>query len=89
MPAKVNKVKFFSGPCYIIKHILTLVSGAQESVLVNFISQNKVKILIKVKICQNCFIEIPLLKQTNYFFLYFSEFLSNYQNFMHSLYVFE
>ena len=36
-----------------IKCVLTFVSGIQESVLVDFISQNKVKILHKVKICQN------------------------------------
>ena len=39
-PAKVNKVKIFSGPCYMIKRVLTFVSGLQESVLVDFISQN-------------------------------------------------
>ena len=50
-PAKVNKVKIFSRPCYMIKCVLTFVSGVQESVLVDFISQNKVKILRKVKIC--------------------------------------
>ena len=33
-----------------IKCVLTFVSGVQESVLVDFISQNKVKILHKVKI---------------------------------------
>ena len=48
------KVKNFSGLCYIIKCVLTFVSGVQESVLVDFISQNKVKTLHKVKICQNC-----------------------------------
>ena len=32
-----------------IKCVLTFVSGVQESVLVDFISQNKVKILHKVK----------------------------------------
>ena len=37
-----------------IKRVLTLVSGVQESVLVHLISQNKVKILHKVKTCQNC-----------------------------------
>ena len=37
-----------------IKHVLTFVSGIQESVLVDFISQNKVKILHKVKTYQNC-----------------------------------
>ena len=53
-PAKVNKVKIFSRPCYMIKRVVTFVSGVQESVLVDFISQNKVKILHKVKTCQNC-----------------------------------
>ena len=47
-PAKVNKVKIFSGPCYMIKCVLTFVSGVQESVLIDFISQNT------VKLCQNC-----------------------------------
>ena len=37
-----------------IKLVLTFVSGVQESVLVHFIGQNKVKILHKVKTCQNC-----------------------------------
>ena len=36
-----------------IKCILTFVSGVQESVLVNFTRQNKIKILHKVKTCQN------------------------------------
>ena len=37
-----------------IKHVLTFVSGLQqESVLVDFIRQNKVKILYKVKTGQN------------------------------------
>ena len=40
-----------------IKCVLTFVSGVQESVLVGFISQSKVKILRKVKICQNCLYE--------------------------------
>ena len=48
-PAKVNKVKIFSGPCYIIKCVLTLVSGVQESVLVDFISHKKVKVCITSK----------------------------------------
>ena len=71
-PAEVNKVKIFSGTCYIIKRILTLVSGAQESVLVNFISQNKDKILIKVKICQNCFYQnfLTKAKQIIFFFIF-------------------
>ena len=37
-----------------IKRVLTFVSGLQESVI-DFISQNKVKILHKVKTCQNSF----------------------------------
>ena len=50
-PAKVNKVKIFSGPYYMIKHVLTFVSGVQKSVLLDFIGQNKVKILHTVKTC--------------------------------------
>ena len=42
--AKVDKVKIFSGPYYMIKRVQTFVSGVQKSVLVDFISQNKVKI---------------------------------------------
>ena len=38
-----------------IKRVLTFVSGLHESVLVDFLSQNKLKILHKVKTCQNCF----------------------------------
>ena len=59
-----------------IKCVLTFVSGVQESVLVDFICQIKVKILHKVKIV---FIKnIP--KKTNkfIFFKYFFEFLSCY-----------
>ena len=41
-PAKVNT---FSGPCYMIKLVPTFVSGIKKSVLVDFISQNKVKLL--------------------------------------------
>ena len=52
-PAKVNKVKNFLGPYYMIKHVLPFVSGLQEFVLVDFISQNKAKILYKIKIGQN------------------------------------
>ena len=37
-----------------IKRVLTFVSGVQESVLLDFISQSKVKILRKVNTCQNC-----------------------------------
>ena len=52
-PAKVNKIKIFLGPYFKIKHVLTFVSGFQESVLVDFMSQNKVKILYEVKTGQN------------------------------------
>ena len=38
--AKVNKDKNIAGTCYIIKRVLTFVSSVQESVLVDFISQN-------------------------------------------------
>ena len=69
-PAKVNKVKIFSGPCYMIKRVLTLVLAVQESVLVAFISQNIVKIV---------FITNFLTKTNKFrFFLYFFEFLSCY-----------
>ena len=37
-----------------IKRALTFVSGVQGSVLLDFISQNKVKTLHKVKTCQKC-----------------------------------
>ena len=37
-----------------IKRAPTFVSGVQESVLLDFRSQNKVKILHKLKTCQNC-----------------------------------
>ena len=47
-PAKVNKVKIFSRPCYMIKRLLTFVSGVLESLLVDYICQNK------VKTSQNC-----------------------------------
>ena len=62
-----------------IKCVLTFVSGVQESVLVDFISQNKVKILHKVKICQNCFHQkFPYKNEQIYIFLIFFEFLSCY-----------
>ena len=50
-----------------IKCLLTFVSGLQESVLVDFISQNKVKILHKVKACQN----FPYKNDHIYIFLNF------------------
>ena len=59
-----------------IKRVLTFVSGFQESVLVDFISQNKVKILHKVKNLSNLSSsKISLQKRTN---LYFFEFLNCY-----------
>ena len=59
-----------------IIYVLTFVSGVQESVLVDFISQNKVKFLYKVKIV---FIK-NFLTRTNKFiiFKHFFEFLSCY-----------
>ena len=50
----MSKVKNLSEPYYLIKRVLTFVSGVQESVLLDFISQNIAKILHKVKTCQNC-----------------------------------
>ena len=41
-----------------MKRVLTFVSGVQWSVLVDSISHNKVKILHKVKTCQNCLHQI-------------------------------
>ena len=72
-----------------IKHVLMFVSGLQESVLVDFISQNKVKNLYKVKTCQNSlhqkFPNPNLYKNKKYVdFLYFFEFLSCHYNFMRS-----
>ena len=60
-----------------IKRVLTFVSGLQESVLVDFRGQNKVKILHKVKTSQNSS-KISLQKRTNLDFFYFFEFLSCY-----------
>ena len=62
-----------------IKRVLTLVSGVQESLLVDFISQNKVKILHKVKTCQNCLHQkFPYKNEQIYIFFIFFEFLSCY-----------
>ena len=62
-----------------IKRVLTFVSGVQESVLVHFISQKKVKILHKVKTCKNCLHQkFPYKNKQIYIFLYFFEFLSCY-----------
>ena len=76
-PAKVNKVKNFSGPYHTIKRVLTFVSSVQESVLLDFINQNKVKILHKVKICQNRLHQrFPYKSKKIIFLLYFFELLS-------------
>ena len=78
-PAKVNKVKIFSGPSYIIKRVLTFVSGVQESVLVDFVSQKEVKILHKVKACQNCLHQkSPYKNEQICIFYIFFQFLSCY-----------
>ena len=63
-----------------IKCVLTFVSGVQESVLVDFISQNKVKILHKSKnLSKLSLSKISLQKRTNvYFFKHVFEFLSCY-----------
>ena len=71
-PTKVNKVKIFLGPCYMIKRVLTFVSGFQKSVLVDYISQNNVKILHKVETCQNCLHQkFPYQNQQIYIFFIF------------------
>ena len=59
-----------------IKRVLTFVSGVKESFLVDFISQNKVKILYKVKTCQNCLHQkFPYKNEQIYiFFIFFSIF---------------
>ena len=53
-----------------IKRVLTFVSGVQESVLIDFISQNK------VKTCQNCLHQkFPYKNEQIYiFFTFFSIF---------------
>ena len=62
-----------------IKPVLAFVSGVQESVLVDFIRQNKVKILHKVKTSQTCLHQkFPYKNEKIYIFFYFFEFLSCY-----------
>ena len=62
-----------------IKRVLAFISGVQESVLLDFISQNK------VKTCQNCLHQkFPYKNEQIYIFLYFFEFLSCYYNFIRS-----
>ena len=59
-----------------IKRVLTYVSGLQESVLLDFISQNKVKILHLVKTSQNCLHrKFPYKNEQIYiFFIFFGIF---------------
>ena len=55
-----------------IKRVLTFVSGVQESVLVDFLSQNIVKIFQKVGTCQNCLYQkFPYKNEQFYLFLNF------------------
>ena len=55
-----------------IKRVLTFVSGVQKSVLVDFIRQNKVKILHLVKTCQNCLRQkFPYKNEQIYIFFIF------------------
>ena len=53
-----------------IKCVLTFVSGVQESVLVDIVSQNKIKVLHKVKICQNCLHQKFLYKNKHIYIFY-------------------
>ena len=54
-----------------IKCVLTFVSGVQESVLPDFVSLNYVKILHKVKTCQNCLHQkFPYKNIKSIYFLY-------------------
>ena len=64
-----------------IKSVPTFVSGVQESVLVDFICQNKVKLLHKVKICQNCLYQKFPYKNEHIFFLIFELLLKFYAQF--------
>ena len=59
-----------------IKRVLTFVPGVHESVLVDFISQNKVKILHKGKTCQSCLHQkFPYKNEQIYiFFIFFGIF---------------
>ena len=58
-----------------LKRVLTFVSGVQDSVLVDFISENKVKIWHLVKTCQNCLYQkFPYKNEQMYIFLIFFNF---------------
>ena len=72
-----------------VKRVLMLVSGVQESVLIDFVSQNKVKILHKFKTCQNClFQKFSYKNEQIYIFFNFFEFLSCCLSFMRSFILF-
>ena len=59
-----------------IKRLLTFVSGLQESVLLDFRSQNKVKILHKLKTSQNSLHQkFPYKSKQIYLFFYIFELL--------------
>ena len=64
-----------------IKRVLTLVSDVQESVLVDFISQNKVKILHKVKTCQNSLHQTFPYKNEQIYIVFFELLLKFYAQF--------
>ena len=69
-----------------IRHVLTFASGLQESVLIDFISQNKVKILYKVKTGQNSLHRKfpspnPYKNEKTLIFLYFKLLLKFYAQF--------
>ena len=60
-----------------MKRVLTFVLGVQESVVLDFVRQNKVKILHKVKTCQNCLHQkFPYKNEKTLYFFYFFEVLS-------------
>ena len=61
-----------------IKRVLAFDSSFQKSVLADFISKNKVKILRKLKTCQNCFYQKFPYKTNKHIFLKFFEFLCCY-----------
>ena len=56
-----------------IKCVLTFVSGVQESVLVDFISQSKVKILHQSKFAKIVFIKNFVTKTNKFIFLWLPE----------------
>ena len=54
-----------------IKRVLTFISDVQESVWLDYISSNKVKILLEVKTCQNCLHHKNEKTRSFYILLYF------------------